>query len=154
MRRTSAAAVATALAVGAVISTAGMATAAIPQAASSATPTAEVKLGTQPIRLTSNGKVPVAVRIRCSPGVQAFELYVDVTQPQAQGTASAVAPPFVASCNGTWERIALKVSPSTGKFRVGRGTVNISLHAYLPPPEDGDVEAGAGASIWIGPHKK
>jgi hypothetical protein len=158
MRRSSTLAAAAVLAAGALLPTVALPTAALAgpaatSAVATASPTIEVKLGTQPIRLTTKGQVPLALRIRCSPGVQPFELYVDVAQRAGAGSTSRIAPPFVVTCNGTWERVTVKVAPSVGTFRVGRADVTVSLYAYLPPPEDHDIDVGVGQSVWIGPHK-
>ena len=113
----------------------------------------EIKLGTQPVRLTKSGQVPLALRIRCSAGVQTFEMYVDVVQPSGAGNVGFAAPPFIVSCNGTWERVTVKVPASVGAFAVGRADVTASLYAYLPAPEDHDIDVGVGQSVWVGPHK-
>ncbi len=133
--------------------TASPAAAAATSSSTVASPTVELKLGTQPVRLTKNGQVPLAIRIRCSAGVQTFEMYVDVAQSSGAGSTSRIAPPFVAACNGTWERITVKVPASAGAFAVGRADVTVSLYAYLPAPEDHDVDLGVGQSVWVGPHK-
>ena len=136
--------------VGGLAMTAAPAMAAAPGAA--AVPALEVRLGTQPVRLTAAGQVPLAFRVRCTAGVQAFELDASVQQTTAYGSVTLAAPPFVATCDGTWHRVVVKVSPQTGAFRVGKADWSVGVFGYVPPPMDGDVGAGAGGTLWVGPH--
>ena len=106
---------------GAMSMTAAPAMAAAPAAAR---PALEVRLGTQPVRLNSAGQVPLAFRVRCAPGVQAFELDASVQQATAYGSVTLAAPPFVATCDGTWHRVVVKVSPETGSVPGRQGRVD------------------------------
>ena len=111
----------------------------------------EVRLGTQPVRLTGIGMVPLAVRVRCSPGVQAFELDASVSSGSAFGSVTRLAPPAIVTCDGRWNRATIKVAAESGTFTVGRAAYEVSVFGYSPPPDEGDSGASAGGTLWIGP---
>lgn len=113
----------------------------------------EVRLGTQPVRLNASGQVPLAFRVRCAPGVQAFELDASLQQGGVNGSVTLTAPPFVATCDGTWHRVVVKVSPQGGAFRVGKAEWTVGVFGYVPPPTDSDVGAGGGGTLWVGPRR-
>ncbi len=111
----------------------------------------EVRLGTQPVRLTGTGMVLLAVRVRCSPGVQAFELDASVSSGSAFGSVTRLAPPAIVPCDGRWNRATIKVAAESGTFTVGRAAYEVSVFGYSPPPDEGDSGASAGGTLWIGP---
>lgn len=150
MRRTIVVGLIGGLLAGGTLMTAAPAMAAAP---ASARPALEVRLSTQPVRLTPSGKVPLAFRVRCAPGVQAYELDASVQQATTYGSVTLAAPPFVAICDGTWHRVVVKVAPSSGAFRVGKAEWTVGVFGYVPAPTDGDVGAGAGGTLWVGPHR-
>jgi hypothetical protein len=125
---------------------------AIAAAPASAAPALEVRLSAQPVRLTRSGKVPLAFRVRCAPGVQAYELDASVKQATAYGSVTLAAPPFVATCDGRWHRVVVKVAPESGRFRVGQAEWSVGVFGYVPAPTEGDVDAGAGGTVRVGRH--
>jgi hypothetical protein len=150
MRRTIVGGLVGGLLAGAALVTAAPAIAAAP---ATAAPALEVRLSTQPVRLTPSGRVPLAFRVRCAPGVQAHELDASVKQATAYGSVTLAAPPFVATCDGTWHRVVVKVAPGSAAFRVGKAEWTVGVFGYVPPPSDGDVGAGAGGTLWVGPRR-
>ena len=124
-----------------------LSTVVIGSPAAAATPTIEFQVVEARTELRPSGLVAVAVRARCSPTLDAFEVNVGVRQPNAQGSVSRIGERYPL-CNGTWQRNTIFVRPTSGRFHHGVATVDIYLGAY-DTENDHDVEATDTSRVRI-----
>lgn len=99
-------------------------------------------------RLTDDGAVSVVLRGRCPAGLQAFELDVAVTQPQASGHVFRSAPPAVLPCDGRPHRTRVVVGPDAGSFTPGRARVDVYVGLY-DPVAGHDLEARDSRTVRV-----
>jgi hypothetical protein len=88
--------------------------------------------------LSPDGTVLAAIRARCHPPLDAFEVDVTVQQPTASGSVLLLGTPFP-PCDGRWHRTIVTVAPDTGVFVVGTATVFAFIGAFHPT--EGDLDA-------------
>jgi hypothetical protein len=97
--------------------------------------------------LTSDGTVLAAIRARCHPPLDPFEVDVGVQQATASGGAVLFDVGFP-PCDGRWHRTIVTVAPETGEFVAGRATVTAFIQAF-DPVEDEDVEVGDTETVKL-----
>jgi hypothetical protein len=110
---------------------------AVPAAPAVAADALVVQIRASQVTLNADGTVSVALRVRCSPQLDAFEVGVGVRQDTTFGGVSVLGGAFPA-CTGKWQRTTLTVTAESGTFVSGTATVTAYVAAY-DTVEDHDV---------------
>lgn len=118
---------------------------AAPSAA--AAPPIEFQVAEGRTELRPSGLVAVAVRARCAPTLDAFEVNIGVRQRDAFGSVSRIGERYPV-CNGRWHWNTFYVRPESGAFRHGWATVELYLGAY-DTVQGNDVEATDTARLRL-----
>jgi hypothetical protein len=95
------------------------------------------------LRLRGDGSVMVFLRARCPAGYHVIEGPVTVAQPPRTQTVFGEGF-FTTTCDGTWHRINVRVTPPEARFREGRARVSASL---MVENAAGDFQQGDAGGV-------
>jgi hypothetical protein len=107
---------------------------------------AKVRVNRGSAFLRQDGRVGITIRATCQPGLQAFELDVDVFQDPVLGQVSIVQAGVV-TCDDRWHAVRVRVTPFGGTFTHGPATVSVFLGVF--DPDEGDLDATTSARVRI-----
>jgi hypothetical protein len=115
-------------------------------ASASTLPSVVVRIPGSPIRIGTDGSVPLAVRVRCDAGLNAFEFDASIHQGSTIGSATVFGPNLT-PCDGRWHTLQVPVFAENGSFVPGVATVDVFLGAF--DPIEGDLDATDAGTVRL-----